>query len=122
MFFYIANLVETRTCVTLGTNIVDGIFITLMTLVVIFILAVIIGVACTICRKNRQLDNFKKDLRDLYRNIYKKNFNVEKFIETNKQVLDTLPLEESEYAIIKDRYTHGFEKNREYKPECCIIC
>jgi len=33
-------------------------------------------------------------------------------------------LEPEEYSIIKDKYTHKFdkEKNREYKPECCVIC
>ena len=43
-FFYIGNLIQTENCVTLGTNIVDGLFTGMMTLVMLFLVGAMVSV------------------------------------------------------------------------------
>jgi len=95
-----------------------------MTLVVLFLIFIIFGVIYSICKKQRKKDDFKKKLRNLYKNIYKKGFDVEKFILQHEDVINSTPLELEEYAIIKDKFTFKYNKDdkREFMQDSCVIC
>lgn len=73
-------------------------------------------------KKLRRSGEFKKQLKAVYNNIYSKNFNAEDFIYKNKEVIDTLPLEPEEHAIIKDLFTYKYIPDKEYMPDICTIC
>ena len=62
-----------------------------MSLVVLFILAVITGIIVGMCNKSRKKNEFKKKLDAVYQNIFSEKFDAEAFIEKHKDVLDTLP-------------------------------
>ena len=73
-------------------------------------------------KKLRRSGEFKKQLKAVYNNIYSKNFDAEDFICKNKEVIDTLPLEPEEHAIIKDLFTYKYIPDKEYMPDICTIC
>jgi len=121
-FFYIANLVKTSGCVTVGTFVVDGLFVGLMLFSVLFVFVLMMTCVVVSFKKLRKSGEFKKQLKAVYNNIYSKNFDAEDFICKNKEVIDTLPLEPEEHAIIKDLFTYKYIPDKEYMPDICTIC
>ena len=122
LFYFIKNKVKTPECVDLWTDIIDGTTISMFLLIELFILIFFIMWFVKEKLKKNYKETFKRNLTKVYKNIYSKDFNVELFISVNKTVIDTVPLNEEEYAILKDRFTTKFNPEEQYQPEQCCIC
>ena len=73
-------------------------------------------------RLRRKKNQFKKTLENLYKNIYSKNFNAEEFIAKYQTEIDSVELNEHEYAILKDKFSYNHDGKKEHTPEECIVC
>ncbi len=73
LWFYIANLVVTPRCVNLGSQIIDGIFILMMTTVVTMIIWMIVKETTRWAREKRIKGQFTKALSKIYSKIHTKN-------------------------------------------------
>lgn len=64
----------------------DGAFIGIIALMIIFIFSVFFGIVYTIHREKKKKQQFAKKLEKVYNNIYSKDFDAEAFIEEHKTI------------------------------------
>jgi hypothetical protein len=122
LWFYIANLVVTPRCVNVVSQIIDGIFILLMTVVVTMIIWMIVKETTRWAREKRTKGQFTKALGKIYSKIHTKNLDIEKFIEKWKVEIDSTPLTDQEHAIIQDKFCYYYIPDKVYSPDQCCIC
>ena len=62
------------------------------------------------------------NLKELYEEIYKHNFDVEKYILENRNDMDKMPLADEEYAILKDKFSSNYDPAESSHLDDCSIC
>lgn len=122
MFFYIDNLLINDMCVEIMTTITDGVLIGIVGIFFLLIFGGMIVFMVAECNKKRKKNQFAKELKNVYKKIHKKGFNVDKFIEKYQNDIDSVPLVKEEHAILKDMYTCKYDENKVYQEEVCCIC
>jgi len=61
-------------------------------------------------------------MNKVYQNVYAKDFDVEKFITDHEAEIDSVPLDKAEHAILKDKFSSKYDREKKYTPEECCIC
>ena len=113
---------DTPNCIDIGIKIIDGMWLCIMILLIAW---VITRFSLNIIRLSKQKKTriaFYEKLIFLYTNIYKSDFDIEKFIQENDDLIDKFALIPQEIAILKDKFACLWEYGEKYIPDNCIIC
>lgn len=121
-FFFVDNLLINDQCVDLMTTITDGVLIGIVAIFILLIFGGMIVFMVAECNAARKKNKFSKELKEVYKKIHKRGFDVGKFIEKYQSDIDSVPLVKEEHAILKDMYTCKYDESKVYQEEVCCIC
>ena len=110
---YVYTYIKTPDCMDnsfLSVNIVILGFLNLLSYPIVFMTLKRLSKSWVTKRKKKEVG---KAILDLYTSILSPNFNAAEFLNQNQQIINSLPLMEEEFAILKDKFGFKYYQNDE---------